>query len=98
MVSHNKKVWLSPILFLYFLFFWPKIENKQPDAQNAQQRIQRPALLTMNPFIPTAASSATPPPPPQDKEAQEGGDTIMVGGSYEVQGGWSVGGDHGGIF
>ena len=57
-------------------FFGPKIENKEPDAQNARQRTRRPTLITMNPSIPTADYDTT--FPPQTKKCGRG-NKIMVG-------------------
>ena len=48
----------SPIsVFLGFLK--AKIENKQPDARNAQQRTRHLTLLTVNPSTPTDSSGTT---------------------------------------
>ena len=76
MVSHNKKGFFFSPVFMFLCIFRPKIENKQPDAQNAQQITQRPTLLTMNPFIPNAAAATTCPP---NKKKHGRGNKIMVG-------------------
>ena len=60
--------------------FWgfkrPNIKNKQPDAQNAQQRTQRLTLITIYPYIPTDAADTTCPPHMRKRRR---GDKILVG-------------------
>ena len=53
--------------------FWPKIENKQPDTRNSQQKFRRLMLLNMNPSILTDDAVTTTPTSP--KQGSIGGVT-----------------------